>query len=34
MSAEGVGALVNVELPDWLTSDGAQFLYLWQPFIE
>jgi protease-4 len=31
---EIVGALVNVELPDWLTSDGAQFLYLWQPFIE
>ena len=34
MSAEGVGALVNVKLPDWLTSDGAQFLYLWQPFVE
>jgi protease-4 len=31
---EIVGALINVELPDWLTSDGAQFLYLWQPFIE
>jgi protease-4 len=34
MGGEGIGALVNVELPDWLTSDGAQFLYLWQPFIE
>ncbi len=26
-----VGALINVELPDWLTSSGPQFLYLWQP---
>ena len=34
-SVEGaVGALINVELPDWLTSNGAQFLYLWQPLVE
>jgi protease-4 len=26
-----VGALVNVELPDWLKFEGTQFLYLWQP---
>jgi protease-4 len=25
------GALINIELPDWLTAEGAQFLYLWQP---
>ena len=32
MSDEGVvGALINVELPDWLESGGTQFLYLWQP---
>jgi protease-4 len=32
---EGVaGALVNVELPDWLSSGEAQFLYLWQPLAE
>jgi protease-4 len=29
-----VGALINVELPDWLSSNGAQFLYLWQPLVE
>jgi protease-4 len=29
-----VGALVNVELPDLLTSHGTQFLYLWQPGVE
>ncbi len=35
MSDDGVvGALINVELPDWLSSNGAQFLYLWQPFVE
>ncbi|MHC4619407.1 MAG: signal peptide peptidase SppA [Planctomycetota bacterium] len=27
----GVGALINVELPDWLVAEGTQFLYLWQP---
>src|SRR4030042_743726 len=32
MSDEGVvGALINVELPDWLESGGTPFLYLWQP---
>jgi protease-4 len=30
----GVGALINLELPDWLSSGGAQFLYLWQPAVE
>ncbi len=35
MSDEGVvGALINVELPDWLNSSGTQFLYLWQPGVE
>ena len=33
-SAEGIGPLVNLELPDWLNSGGAQFLYLWQPAVE
>jgi len=30
-SANPITPLINVELPDWLNSDGAQFLYLWQP---
>jgi protease-4 len=30
----GLEALVNIELPDWLTTGGAQFLYLWQPATE
>jgi len=30
-SASGVGPLINVELPEWLNSGGAQFLYLWEP---
>lgn len=25
------GALLNIELPQWLQSSGPQFLYLWQP---
>ncbi len=29
--AGGPESLINIDLPDWLTSDGAQFLYLWQP---
>ncbi len=29
-----VGALINVEIPDWLNANGAQFLYLWQPLAE
>ncbi len=27
----GAGALVNIEIPDWLESPGTHFLYLWQP---
>jgi protease-4 len=30
-NASGLDALINIELPDWLTSGGTQFLYLWQP---
>ena len=30
-STSPITPLINVELPDWLNSDGAQFLYLWQP---
>jgi protease-4 len=30
----GIGALVNIEMPDWLTRQGAHFLYLWQPGLE
>ncbi len=33
-AASGLGPLINVELPDWLTSSGPQFLYLWQPGLE
>jgi len=29
--ADGLGPLINIELPDWLTAEGTQFLYLWQP---
>ena len=32
--ADGLGPLVNLELPDWLDSPGAQFLYLWQPAVD
>jgi protease-4 len=32
--ADGLGPLINVELPDWLNAGGAQFLYLWQPSVE
>jgi protease-4 len=31
--ASGAGALVNIEIPEWLNSSGVQFLYLWQPGI-
>jgi len=24
------GALVNIEIPEWLRAEGPQFLYLWQ----
>jgi len=33
-SAEGLNPLINIELPDWLNTGGAQFLYLWQPAVE
>jgi protease-4 len=33
-AADGIGPLVNLELPDWLNSPGAQFLYLWQPAVD
>ena len=29
--AGGTGPLVNIDLPDWLDTGGAKFLYLWQP---
>jgi protease-4 len=32
--ADGLGPLINVELPDWLNMGSAQFLYLWQPGVE
>jgi protease-4 len=28
---EGLGPLINIDLPDWLASGESQFLYLWQP---
>lgn len=33
-AVSGIGPLINVELPDWLTASGVQFLYLWQPGLE
>ena len=33
-SAEGLSPLINIELPDWLNTGGAQFLYLWHPAVE
>jgi protease-4 len=30
-SAAGLGPLINIDLPDWLSSGESQFLYLWQP---
>ncbi len=33
--ATGLESLINIKLPDWLTSVGkTQFLYLWQPGLE
>jgi protease-4 len=29
--SSGMGPLVNIDLPDWLDTGGAKFLYLWQP---
>jgi protease-4 len=35
MSGDDIaGALINVEIPDWLNSNGVQFLYLWQPLLK
>jgi protease-4 len=34
VNAGALGPLINVDLPDWLTSSTAQFLYLWQPGAE
>lgn len=28
---QGLGPLINIDLPDWLASGESQFLYLWQP---
>jgi protease-4 len=33
-NADGLGPLINVDLPDWLDGSSAQFLYLWQPAVE
>ena len=30
---EGIGPLINIDLPDWLSSGESQFLYLWQPAV-
>ena len=30
---EGLGPLINIDLPDWLASGESQFLYLWQPAV-
>lgn len=30
-NAGGLEPLINVKLPDWLSSGGTAFLYLWQP---
>jgi len=33
-TSSGVRALLGMDLPDWLTSGGVQFLYLWQPGLK
>ncbi|MBN2588923.1 MAG: signal peptide peptidase SppA [Sedimentisphaerales bacterium] len=33
-SASGLEPLINIDLPDWLSSGGSKFLYLWQPGLE
>lgn len=33
-NAGALGPLINVELPDWLSSSSSQFLYLWQPAVK
>ena len=32
--AEGMGPLINIDLPDWLASGESRFLYLWQPAVD
>ena len=32
--ANNLESLINIQLPDWLTSGRTQFLYLWKPGIE
>jgi len=32
-NVEGLGPLINIDLPDWLASGESQFLYLWQPAV-
>ncbi|MEJ2647048.1 MAG: signal peptide peptidase SppA [Sedimentisphaerales bacterium] len=32
--AKGLESLINIELPDWLSTGKSQFLYLWQPALE
>jgi protease-4 len=32
--AAGLESLINIELPDWLSTGKSQFLYLWQPGLE
>ncbi len=32
--ASGLESLINIDLPDWLSSGGTKFLYLWQPGME
>jgi protease-4 len=31
---DNIQALINIQLPDWLISNGTQFLYLWQPGVQ
>jgi protease-4 len=31
---QGLGPLINIDLPDWLASGESQFLYLWQPAVN
>lgn len=31
---EGLGPLININLPNWLASGESQFLYLWQPAVN
>ncbi len=32
--SSNVGVFLNVEMPEWLNSNGVQFLYLWQPAVK